>query len=73
MREMYIIDRFEGKTAVMERQSDKAVVDIAKAELPAGARVGDVIIYDGKNYRIDETETQRLRDEVRKLQDDLFM
>ena len=72
MGETYIIDRFEGNVAVMERQSDEAMVDIEKSKLPANATVGAVIKYDGEKYSVDEDETQRLRDEVRRLQDDLF-
>lgn len=72
MSEMYIIDRFEGDTAVMERQSDGVMIDIAKAKLPENASVGAVVKYDGEKYSVDENETQKLREEVRKLQDDLF-
>lgn len=72
MSEIYIIDRFEGDIAVLERQSDGEMIDIAKSKLPENAKVGAVIKYDGEKYGVDENETQRLRDEVRKMQDDLF-
>lgn len=56
-----IIDRLEGIYAICE-DKDKAFFAIEQAELPAGAKVGDVLkITDEGTLEIDAEETERRR------------
>lgn len=68
----YSIDRFEGDFAVCE-SSGGEFTDILISLLPAGAREGDILVLaeDGK-LMLDAEETQRRRDEILRLQADLF-
>jgi len=60
-----IIDRFEGDFAVVETD-DKVIVNLLKFLIP-GAKEGDVI-----SIRIDEEETQKRKDKIQKIMDDLW-
>ncbi|MEY9865824.1 hypothetical protein ABIE66_001203 [Peribacillus sp. B2I2] len=46
-----IIDRFEGKVAVVEIDGG-VMKDYPKSALPKGAKVGDMLIIDGDNISI---------------------
>ena len=67
--EKYIIDRFEGDFAVLEKE-DGGTVDI-KRELLENAREGDVIIFFDGKYIVDAEATQMRRknieDKMRRL------
>ena len=47
-----IIDRFEGSYAVCERP-DRAMFNIPRSKLPAGAKEGDVLAIEGDTILID--------------------
>ncbi len=55
--ERYVIDRFEGDFAVLERE-EGGTVDILKSDLPETTE-GDVIIFENGVYRVDKEETLR--------------
>lgn len=61
---MTVIDRFEGDTAVIE--TDGAVSDIDRAELPEEASEGDVIVLTEEGWRIDADATDKRRADVRR-------
>ncbi len=63
----WIIDRFEGKIAVMEG-ADGSHFELPAAALPEGASEGDVI-----SVLIDHEETDRRRARIAKLRRDLFV
>ena len=67
--ERYIIDRFEGDFAVLERENG-GTVDVLKADLP-DATEGDVIVFENGFYKVDKEETQRrqelILEKMRKL------
>lgn len=65
-----IIDRFEGNLAVIE--FDDEMKDISRSQLPDGAEVGDVLIFDGDNIRIDHVGTKKLAKEIEDLANELF-
>jgi len=65
-----IIDRFEGDFAVVEFE-DK-MEDILRSKLPKEAEVGDVLIFEGDQIRVDKDETEKLRKEIEELMDELF-
>lgn len=66
MPELLIIDRFEGDHAVCERE-DRTTVDIARAELPRKARVGDVLRWEADSWRVDATGTATRRKRIADL------
>ena len=68
--EKYIIDRFEGDFAVLEKE-DGGTVDVKK-ELLEGACEGDVIIFENGEYIIDAKETQMRRKNIEEKMRRLF-
>ncbi|MEA1962603.1 MAG: DUF3006 domain-containing protein [Bacillota bacterium] len=64
---MIIIDRFEGEIAVVEYE--KGFYNMPRAWLPSGAKEGDVIVLKAA---IDEVETAKRRDEMKRKMEDLF-
>lgn len=67
---MIIIDRFEGKYAVCE-ENDKQIL-IEKEILPSNAKEGDVLEMFEGHYFINSDETEKRREEINSLQDDLW-
>jgi len=67
----YIIDRFEGDYAVCEDEN-KQMIDIERDKIPAEAREGDVLIQQGDKYIIDLDETNRRKEKIQRLMDDLW-
>ena len=61
-----IIDRFEGKYALVELE-DKQVVEIPKVILPHGSSEGDVIVL-----MIDQKATENRRKDLKNLMDSLW-
>lgn len=66
MSEKYIIDRFEGETAVCETV-DEETVAIDKASLPENAREGMVIRQENGGYIADEQETKSRQERIQAL------
>ena len=64
---MLVIDRFEGEWAVLEY--DGTVFNVPRSLLPTGAREGDVIDLVA---RVDESATEKRRQKVKELEDELF-
>lgn len=68
----YIVDRFEGKYAVCETETN-SFVNIEKHKLPSEIREGDVIIEnDDGSYYIDTVATEKRKELIRKKLDSLF-
>ena len=67
--QQFIIDRFEGELAVLEREAG-GTFDVLKSELPS-CKEGDVLVYDNGIYIVDEEETKRrkeiISEKIRKL------
>lgn len=66
MNERYIIDRFEGETAVCETQ-DEETIAINRADLPDNVREGTVIRRENGTYVADEQETKSRQERIRNL------
>lgn len=66
-----IIDRFEGKIAVVEID-DGDMKDIPKSSLPKGAKVGDMLIIGRDGITISKEGTEKLRTEIDDLMEELF-
>ena len=67
---MLIIDRFENDTAVIENGEE--MINIPRSLLPENAKEGDIITESGGGYIIDETATDKRRQEILDLQDSLW-
>jgi hypothetical protein len=63
---MLIIDRFEGDFAVVETSSG-GFVNIPRADLPAAAREGDVLVIG-----LNKTETEERKERIDGLMNKLF-
>lgn len=66
-----IIDRFEGKFAVCEREN-KEMIDIPKNRLPKGAEEGDVLIIEGDKIKLDKVATEKRRERIQNLMNSLW-
>lgn len=66
-----VIERFEGDMAVLEEAGD-SFVDVPRSDLPAGAKVGDVVVSSGGRYVVDTAETAARKDRAAKLAKGLF-
>ncbi|MBE5961176.1 MAG: DUF3006 domain-containing protein [Lachnospiraceae bacterium] len=67
----YWIDRFEGIYAVLEDENKK-MYNIPRIELPKEAKEGDMVILTKAEYRIDEEETRKRKDEIKERMNRLF-
>jgi Tfp pilus assembly protein PilP len=65
-----IIDRFEGKYAVIELQ-DGQMLNIDKETLPVGSKEG-MVIHISENSTIDIAETKKRKEEIEELTKDLW-
>lgn len=65
-----IIDRFEGKYAVVELQ-DRRMINIDKAQLPEGSKEG-IVINISESITIDIEETKKRKKEIEELTKDLW-
>lgn len=68
---MLSIDRFEGEYAVCV-DDDENIVSIDRKLIRGKAVSGDVIDEKDGVYIVLENETERRKNEIRKLQDELF-
>ncbi|AJA48767.1 hypothetical protein CPAST_c27000 [Clostridium pasteurianum DSM 525 = ATCC 6013] len=66
-----IVDRFEGKYAVCEKEGN-VMINIEKSQLPKGVKEGDVIIIESKNIYIDLDETKYRRSKIKELIKDIW-
>lgn len=66
MNEKYIIDRFEGETAVCETV-DEETIAIDRANLPDNVREGTVIRHENGVYIADEQETKSRQERIKSL------
>lgn len=62
----YIIDRFEGKYAIVELE-DQTFANVEVSALPPGAKEGDVI-----SVAIDVVETTERKERIQNKMDNLF-
>lgn len=66
-----IIDRFEGKYAVCEKEN-RTMVNIEASSLPKGVKEGDVLDVKCGKIKLNEAETQRRNKEIKELTRDLW-
>ncbi len=68
---MYTIDRFEGDIALLEQQ-DRNMLEVPRHLLPANAKEGDCLSFDGERYVLNEAETQQRSKRIQKKMDALW-
>jgi len=68
---MLSIDRFEGEYAVCFNNAGK-LINIHISEIPQGAKEGTILKKENDLYVIDDNETIKKRNEIKKLQDSLW-
>ena len=66
-----IIDRFEGKFAVCEKE-DRQMLDIEKSKIPITAKEGDVLNITNDRITIDIEATEKRKKEIEELTKDLW-
>lgn len=66
-----IIDRFEGKYAVCERE-DLEIINIERDKIPQEAKEGDVLIIQDDKITIYRDGTEQRRRRIEKLMDELW-
>ncbi len=67
---MIVIDRFEGKYAILE--TDEGMIHIQKDALPSNAKEGDLLLKKDGRYFVDEEGTKRRIDQIKEKMDRLF-
>ncbi|MCB2290661.1 DUF3006 domain-containing protein [Clostridium sp. CS001] len=65
-----IIDRFEGKYAVVEVEGGR-MIDVDKSQLPLGVKEG-MVIQIAESITIDIEETKKRKREIEELTKDLW-
>ena len=65
------IDRFEEEYAVCEKENGE-MINIERFRLPEGAREGDVLVIEDENIIVDHEKTEKLKEEIEKLMDELW-
>ena len=69
--EFWSIDRIEENFAICEGENRQRL-EIPRDRLPDGAKEGDVLRLTGGEYQIDRAETNRRREENRRLLESLL-
>jgi hypothetical protein len=68
---LWVIDRFEGEWAVCEN-SRREMRNVARSQLPHGAKAGDVLRNTRAGYLIDSAETAKRQKNIEELTKDLW-
>ena len=68
----YTVDRFEGDMAILERDSDLAMVEVLKTAIPDGVKEGDILLENEGAFTIQVEETREREASIKKLMDSLF-
>lgn len=71
MKQILVIDRFEGDCAVCECP-DRAMENILRSRLPKGAKEGDAIRLVGGKYVVVAAETGKFKKRIDKLINDVW-
>ena len=71
MMKRFIVDRIEGDRAVLECENGD-MVSMELTSLPQNLREGDVIRFSADSCFLNEEETERRRQKIRKLMGKVF-
>lgn len=65
---MYIIDRFEGDLAILERK-DRSTFKVPRTKLPKSAKEGGIVTI---SWEIDERATKERKNNIEEIMNDFF-
>lgn len=68
----YIVDRFEGDFVLCETENNEFIT-VERSLLPQHVKEGDVLLQAGNEFVIDLQETQKRKEHIKKLADELWM
>ncbi len=71
MKERIVIDRFEGKFAVCERENLE-MINIPKKKLPKNVKENDVLVLDDEKIYVDEVATLKQKEKINEMLKDLW-
>lgn len=66
-----VIDRFEENYAVCEKE-DRTMINLEKKLLPSEAKEGDVLVLQNGAISIDKAATQKRKNEIDDLMEDMW-
>lgn len=66
-----VIDRFEENYAVCENE-DRTMINLEKKLLPSGVKEGDILVLQDGTILIDKTATQKRKNEIDDLMEDMW-
>lgn len=67
----FTVDRIENDKVVLECEN-KDCVSLDIASLPKNIKEGDVLYFEEGSYFLDEAETEKRKENIKKLMDSLF-
>lgn len=67
----FTVDRIEENKAVLECENGD-IISLEKSVLPKNIAEGDILYFEEGSYFLNEAETQKRRDKIKKLMDSLF-
>ncbi len=68
----FSIDRFENNFAVCENKQTNEMVNIEKSLLPIDCKEGDIIKFENGIYTLDLDKTNKEKEEIKNLVNNLF-
>jgi hypothetical protein len=72
MSAKWVVDRFEGASAVCQHAETKEMRDVPRTELPEGVREGSVLVLEKDSWVLDEEDAKARSERIRKKMDDLW-
>lgn len=66
MQEEYIVDRIEGKVAVVEKENSQ-MENIPIENIKGNPKEGDVLIKDGLNFKVDKEATIKRTEKINEM------
>ena len=72
MNEKWVIDRIEGNIAICEERSTGKKKEIAKEQLPEGAKEGSVLKQENGKYVLDRKAQQEIEERIGRKMNNLW-
>ena len=72
MDEKWVIDRMEGNIAICEERNTGKKKEIAKEQLPEGAKEGSVLKQENEKYVLDKETQKEIEERIRQKMDNLW-
>ena len=72
MNEKWVIDRIEGNIAICEERNTGKKKEIAKEQLPEGAKEGSVLKQENEKYVLDRKAQQEIEERIGRKMNNLW-